>query len=552
MLFSFNFQTSQYRLYRRNIFLCTESAIFSSCLILLLSIGLSSCGLKRKKIYIPSIETDSSYNRDLSYDSGDIYTPLRYTEKPEMRAVWLTTIYALDWPRTRGTSDIAVKKQKEEFIQILTELKNANFNTIFLQVRLRGDLLYPSKLEPQSDILTGSTVTMSSYDPLAFAITECHKRGIALHAWMVTYPLGNQVQLNKLGKRGIASQHPEWVIAHNREYYLNPGIPEVRHYLSSIVTDLVARYDLDGVHFDYVRYPENASSFRDEYTYRRYRLSGQSKAEWREENITLFLEEVHRKVASIRPYTLISTAPIGRYRDIPGESQYGWTAKASVHQDPREWFKRNAIDFIVPMMYYKDELFDPFLTDWKEQMNGGIVIPGLGAYRTQDRSHWSIETIQHQLELIRKENLAGVCFYRQENISSKKGGLYNLINKYFEFPVRPLPFNNRVAPIPGMPFFDRCEIVGDELILTWKPRGKMEGNTSYNLFFNLYSKAGNPCEDYLLAASISTTNYRIPLSIFPKKGKIHFRVEAANRLNQVGQASKPLIIDLKHHLFLLP
>lgn len=112
--------------------------------------------------------------------------------KHEVRAAWVTAVYGLDWPQTRATSPASIRKQQDELIEILDKLKAANFNTVLFQTRTRGDVLYKSAIEPYNPILTGTTGGNPGYDPLAFAVTECHKRGLECHAWMVTIPLGNR------------------------------------------------------------------------------------------------------------------------------------------------------------------------------------------------------------------------------------------------------------------------------------------------------------------------------------------------------------------------
>ena len=110
--------------------------------------------------------------------------------KHEIRAVWLTTIYGLDWPQKPATTEYGRKMQQQELCQIRDRLKEANFNMVFVQVRMRGDVIYKSAIEPASKTFSGKYGVMPGYDPLAFVIEECHKRGMECHAWMVTFPVG--------------------------------------------------------------------------------------------------------------------------------------------------------------------------------------------------------------------------------------------------------------------------------------------------------------------------------------------------------------------------
>ena len=85
----------------------------------------------------------------------DLFSPARTAPKHEVRAVWLTTISGLDWPKTKATSVANREKQKQELCQILDQLKAARINTILLQTRIRGSVIYPSKIEPWDVCLTG-------------------------------------------------------------------------------------------------------------------------------------------------------------------------------------------------------------------------------------------------------------------------------------------------------------------------------------------------------------------------------------------------------------
>ena len=123
--------------------------------------------------------------------------------KHEIRAIWLTTIYGLDWPHKPATSEAALKAQKQELCDILDRLAAANFNMVFLQVRMRGDVIYRSSIEPASRTFSGKYGVMPGYDPLAFAVEECHKRGMECHAWFVTFPVGTDKTVKEQGKLSV-------------------------------------------------------------------------------------------------------------------------------------------------------------------------------------------------------------------------------------------------------------------------------------------------------------------------------------------------------------
>ena len=148
--------------------------------------------------------------------------------KHEVRAAWVTAVYGLDWPRTRATNPQTIRKQKEELIDILDKLKAANFNTVLFQTRTRGDVLYPSAIEPFNSILTGKPGGNPGYDPLAFAVEECHKRGMECHAWMVTIPLGNKKHVASLGSQSVTKRMKEICVPYKCEYFLNPGHPATK------------------------------------------------------------------------------------------------------------------------------------------------------------------------------------------------------------------------------------------------------------------------------------------------------------------------------------
>ena len=173
--------------------------------------------------------------------------------KHEVRAVWLTTIGGIDWPHSYAQSARSIEKQKDELRQILDRLQNAGINTILLQTRVRGTVIYPSAYEPWDGCLSEHPGKSPGYDALQFAINECHRRGMELHAWIVTMPVG---KWDALGCKQLRKKMPRNIIRIKADGYMNPETQQTADYLASICTEVTRAYDVDGIHLDYIRYPE--------------------------------------------------------------------------------------------------------------------------------------------------------------------------------------------------------------------------------------------------------------------------------------------------------
>ena len=268
--------------------------------------------------------------------------------KHEIRAVWLTTIYGLDWPQKPATTEYGRKMQQQELCQILDRLKEANFNMVFVQVRMRGDVIYKSAIEPASKTFSGKYGVMPGYDPLAFVIEECHKRGMECHAWMVTFPVGTDKIVKEQGRNSVVKRMPSLCKRFNGEWYLDPGVPGTDQYILSLVKEIVNGYDVDGIHFDYIRYPEEAKKFPDRTAYNKSG-KGMPLDEWRRSNITRMVSMIYDWVKGVKPWIQVSSSPLGKYSRIPKVPNAGWTAYESVYQDPGKWLQQGKHDMVVPM-----------------------------------------------------------------------------------------------------------------------------------------------------------------------------------------------------------
>ncbi len=299
--------------------------------------------------------------------------------KKEVRAIWLTTVLGLDWPSKYKK----VEEQQRYLLEIIDKTAKAKFNTIFFQVRGRSDAMYKSEYEPWSHLLTGELGKDPGWDPLQFVLDESHKRGLEVHAWFNTF-------LTKSGKdkpseskpRHLILSHPEWLQLVKGEWWLDPGIPEAREYLSTVALDIIRRYDIDGFQFDFMRYPQNG--FPDDATWKKYG-NNMLKADWRRDNINKFVRAFYDSATALKPMLKIGATPIGIYN--AGVYKNGMRGFEDVYQDAKTWLREGKMDYIAPQVYWsmKDTAKGPdftFITkDWVEGSSERQIYVGIAVYK---------------------------------------------------------------------------------------------------------------------------------------------------------------------------
>lgn len=472
---------------------------------------------------------------------GLVCTASSQLPKHEIRAAWITAVYGLDWPGTRANSTEGIRKQKAELTAILDKLKAAHFNTILFQTRTRGDVLYPSKIEPFNSILTGRKDGNPGYDPLAFAIEECHKRGMECHAWMVTIPLGNRRHVAALGNRSVTKKHPEICVPYKREYFLNPGHPKTKEYLMSLVREVVEGYDIDGVHFDYLRYPERAPRFPDKYTYRKY-SNGRNLAQWRRDNLSEILRYIYQGVKDIKPWVKVSTCPVGKFRDTSRYPSRGWNAYHTVSQDVEGWLGEGIVDQIYPMMYFRGNSFFPFALDWKEQSNGRHVVPGLGIYFLHpDEGNWQMDEIERQLNFIRMHHLEGEAHYRVKYLMDNTQGLYDrLYESYYTAPALQPAMPWLDAEAPTAPSDVKVEEIEDGYWkLSWKAAADNDrrNEPTYVVYGSDTYPVDTDNPQNILATGIRGTEY-LYAPLYPWNRCQYFAVTAIDRYGNESKANQ--------------
>lgn len=460
-----------------------------------------------------------------------LFAKAQFVQSPkyEYRAVWLTTIKGLDWPKEEAWGDYPA--QKRHLCRVLDSLQAININTILLQTRVRGDVIYPSKIEPFAPVFTGKHGEHPDYDPLAFAIEECHKRGMQLHAWLVTIPLGDIAYVQGHGKQSLPRRKPSQCTKFKGAWYMEPSHPATAEHLTQLVEEIVTKYDIDGIHFDYIRYPEGNSNYPDQAMYNKNRR-GLSKANWRRENITRLMSVIYSKVKSIKPWVCVSAATLGKHNDVSRYSSYGWNAYHTVYQEAQEWMHMGIVDAIFPMLYYAGNHFYPFVCDWGEHAYGRHVVAGLGTYQLHpEEKNWDLEEIVRQLHIVRAHpTVAGTAQFRSQFVTDNTKGVYELLRSFHPYP----------ALVPKMPWFNTTPPTTPQglkitkskyaLTLAWQSQ---EGVT-----YNIYSSNSYPVNtadpSNLCCTYHRDTTYTIamPSLVQPR----HYAITAIDRFGNESEA----------------
>ena len=358
-----------------------------------------------------------------------------FLEEDEMKGVWVASVFNLDYPKSPTTDHRELKKGIDEIVK---NVKDLGFNTIFFQVRPSSDALYKSDLFPWSKYLTGKEALSpdNNFDPLKYIISEAHKNDLSVHAWVNPYRVATSSS-EEISPSSPASLHPEWVINYNDQLYLNPGIDEVNDFITDGIKEIAKNYDVDGIQIDDYFYP--GEDFPDDMTFSSNDKGFTDKGDWRRNNITTLIKKIHTAVKNINPDIQFGVSPQGIWANADniegGSHTTGSEAYFKSYADTKLWVKENMIDYIIPQIYwnigYAGADFKT-LTDWWNDVVDGTNVRlyiGQAAYKAADiedtTSVWAGESgvseIVKQINLVRaKENVDGYSLYRLTSILSSE------------------------------------------------------------------------------------------------------------------------------------
>lgn len=276
----------------------------------------------------------------------------------ELRGIWLASVLNIDYP-SNPTPDAATLQA--DFRSQVFRLRKAGVNALFVQVRPAADALYPSQHAPWSQYLTGQQgrAPTADFDPLAFMIDHAHAQGMEFHAWINPYRVAMDTIAPPPDPKHIANRRPEWVRTHGGRRYLDPGLPAVRAHLGEVIDELVANYDLDGVHFDdyFYPYPAGGLTFPDSLTFAEYGGS-RRLGDWRRDNVNAFIAETHARIKAAKPWVQFGISPFGVWRNADRDPARGSTTRANatsyddLYADALAWADAGTVDYLAPQLYW--------------------------------------------------------------------------------------------------------------------------------------------------------------------------------------------------------
>lgn len=330
----------------------------------------------------------------------------------ELRAAWVATVYNLDWP---SKNNLTSAQQQAEAIAILDRAHALSLNAIVLQVRPSADALYASTIEPWSAYLTGQSGKAPSpaYDPLAFWAAEAHKRGLLLHAWFNPYRVALPGTAAGMAANHISKRRPDLVRTVGNYLWLDPSEPDVKSYTLDVISDVVRRYDIDGVHIDDYFYPYRSyypagGDFPDDANWAKYKAAGGalSRADWRRDHVNQLVQRLYARIKADKPSVLFGIAPFGIWRPGNPPGIVGLDAYNDLYADSRLWLGQGWLDYHAPQLYWPiappAQSFTALVDWWRgENKAGRHIFPGLATNRVSDGSY-PVREIEDQISEARR------------------------------------------------------------------------------------------------------------------------------------------------------
>lgn len=374
----------------------------------------------------------------------------------ETRAVWLATVLRDgNWPTTGAPPD----QQAEALRGIIRQAHAMGINTFFMQVVARGDAMYPSARLPWSALLKGPGED-PGYDPLAVALEEAHRLGMELHAWFNVFRIGDTSTLSQFENiddpQHVGFAQPGWVHELGAQVWLDPSSVEARDWLVGNVLEIVENYDIDGIHFDFIRYPQGGFP-EDEANFQFDNRGFADLPDWRRGNVNAFVESVSAAISSAKPWVKIGSAPLGNYRETSAWPAF-W-AYSDAYQESRLWLENGWHDYLAPQIYFSTGTdpegtntfsspdFTVLVNEWVDESANRPIIAGMGVYKPTE-GRFPASDLPVQIDHAREAGAAGQAAFRFDHLVEYA----DLITAKYPYPALPVAMQHRFeAAAPTVP-----------------------------------------------------------------------------------------------------
>lgn len=361
-------------------------------------------------------------------------------QKKEMRAVWIASVWSLDWPQS--VFDEAAQKKK--YTDYLDKFVANNINAVFMQIRPNADAFYNSPYEPWSKWITGVAGKDPGYDVLKFMVDEAHKRDLEFHAWMNPYRIATRSSEGESYPALDSKINPAWVKNLSKIQIYNPALPEVQDRIADIVKDVITKYDVDGIHFDDYFYPDPGSytTLDDQADFTKYGTGYSNIIEFRKGNVDKVVKKVYDVIVATKPGVVFSISPTAN-------NEYNLN---SLYANVNKWCQEGIVDIIIPQLYVAtgtgNYSFNNYISWWPSYSNKAVLMIGYGLYKFGDPDAGA--NFQRTSELVEQFRLAnlqskvqGSVMYSAQYFNLNKLGIIDVLKRDIYKTPSVIPFAGR-------------------------------------------------------------------------------------------------------------